>query len=209
MAVFWWLYKSKSKTWVICTVITNTLSRKYRAILSKCFLAIWLHVVHGINDPLSWEQTMSQSYHLSKHLVLEEVAVNYMSETLPSFSPHAFFSKLPSCKVSTLPLFPDCYHNSLALNHQNISSYLLSKNSCFLSAISFFITKGENKWPAFIGRNVNVVSFQGNQSLILYLPMLIAFWLQQVSYQQSSLFFCEKFSSLYLFCKIAFKLNLL
>lgn len=59
-------------------------------------------------------------------------------------------SSLPT-KPPPCPVFPDCYHNSLALYHQNISSYLLSKNSCFLSAVSFYITKGEKKCPSFIG----------------------------------------------------------
>lgn len=47
----------------------------------------------------------SQSYHLAKHLVLEEVAVKYRSEILPPFAPHVSFSKIPSCKASTLACF--------------------------------------------------------------------------------------------------------
>lgn len=54
-------------------------------------------------QPCLENRQWSQSYHLPKHLILEEVAAKYTSQILPPFAPHVSFSKFPSCKASTLP----------------------------------------------------------------------------------------------------------
>lgn len=136
-ALLWWLSSddiiNPRATLELFAQASPTLWAVSTEVFYQNAFGLCLPVVHGTSGPVL--RTLSQSYHLPKHLILEEVAVKYWSEILPPFAPHVSFSKFPSCKVSTLPLFPDCYHNSLALYHQNVSSYLLSKNSCFLSAV--------------------------------------------------------------------------
>lgn len=86
---------------------------------------------------------------------------------LPLLAADASFSKFSSCNVSTLPLLPDCYHNSFALYHQNISSYLHSKKIAISSVpLAILHWKGRGKCSAFLVSNV--VSLQGNHLLILY-----------------------------------------
>lgn len=113
--------------------------------------ALCLHVVRGTNSPVlrtdnGANPTTYQNTSVWRKLQ-RSIGVRFCLHLLlmcPSQS--SLPAKPPPC-----PVFPDCYHNSLALYHQNISSYLLSKNSCFLSAVSFYIMKGENKCHAFIG----------------------------------------------------------
>lgn len=114
------------------------------------------------------------------------------------FAANASFSKFPSWKVSTLPLFPDCYHNSLPLYHQNISSYLSSKNSCFLSTFCILHWGGR---MGGVGGQGEISCFHRVQyecGIILRkpvadtIPCVDCYLLTKVSHQQSSLFFYEK-----------------
>lgn len=172
MAGVWWLQKSRIKTTVICTVITarNSFLRMSLLIIA---CRLWHQLFCAGNKwwAISYQHSKTDEFK-------DRTPVKHISEipsiSLPPLAADASFSKFSSCKVSTLPLLPDCYHNSFALYHQNISSCLHSKKIAISSVpLAILHWKGREKCSAFLV--CNVVSLQGNHLLIHYYHLSIAF----------------------------------